>query len=264
MEPVTLRDLTPSDDRPLHHQVAEAIRCAMEEGALQSGDRVPGENVLMTRYGITRWTAREALAALAAEGKITKVRGCGTFVRQAPGITRYGTERYARSRWLDVDTKGIVDAEAVSQGKQAARTIRELAEVQAPAKVSERLHLDATATVWVRRRRVAVEGRVNQLADSYYPLDVARGTRLMEQETGPGGDFACLHRAGHSPSRVREEWSTRMPQLEETELLDLASGIPVVDVTRSLFDQDGRAVEVMISTITGDSATFVYDFAVPD
>jgi GntR family transcriptional regulator len=262
---VILADLPARDDRPLHHQVADAIRRAMDEGALHPGDRVPGENVLMTRYGIARWTAREALAALAAEGRITKEPGRGTFVRRArSSARRAGMERYARSRWLNVATQGIVDAEATSQGKQASRTLRELAQIPAPQVVAERLEVDAGAPVWVRRRSVALEGRVNQLADSYYPLDVARGTSLMEQETGPGGDFACLHSAGHSPSRVREEWSTRMPRQDETEILDLASGTPVVGLTRTLFDQDGRAVEVMISTIAGDSAAFVYDFVVDD
>lgn len=259
-----LEDLAPDDERPLHHQVADALRRAMDSGLLGPMDRVPGENTLMQRYGVSRWTSREALATLASEGLITKVPKVGTFVRERPTVQRHGLERYARSRWQGQNATTILRTEATEQGKEAGRVIRELAEVTAPASVADRLNTLPKTLVWTRRRTVFLNGRPSQLADSYYPLDVVADTALLTAETGPGGDFARLDEAGHTPSRIREEWQARMPTASETAELQLPPGTPVLDFIRTIVDQMGRPVEVMLSVIAADTASFVYDFPVPD
>jgi GntR family transcriptional regulator len=259
MDGMDLDDLGTGDARPLHQQMAQVLRLAIEDGRLTAGDRVPGENALMSRYGVARWTAREALAALAQEGLVTKVPGLGTFVREPPRTRRYGMERYARRNW-----QNLLVSEAERQGRAANRVVRELAEVPAPAPVAERLGIAVGTIVWVRRRTVFIDGRPNQVADSYYPLAIARGTRLAEAETGLGGDFGQLAGAGHEPGRVREEWTARMPTHAEAELLGLGAGRPVMDLVRTTFDLDGDPVEVMLSAIAADTASVVFDIPISD
>ena len=65
-----LPDLDPADARPVNQQIADRLREAIESGVLAAGSQVPGENTLMARYGVARWTAREALAALAGGGAL--------------------------------------------------------------------------------------------------------------------------------------------------------------------------------------------------
>jgi GntR family transcriptional regulator len=259
MGDMDLDDLSAGDARPLHQQIAQVLRRAIQDGRLAAGNRVPGENALMSRYGVARWTAREALAALAQEGLVTKVRSSGTFVREPPRTRRYGMERYARRNW-----KNLLVSEAERQGRAANRVIRELAEVPAPAPVAERLGMAVGTIVWVRRRTLLIDARPNQVADSYYPLAIARGTRLAESETGPSGDFGQLAGAGHEPGRVREEWTARMPTHAEAELLGLGAGRPVMDLVRTTFDQDGDPVEVMLSAIAADTASVVFDIPISD
>jgi GntR family transcriptional regulator len=214
----------------------------------------------MSRYGVARWTAREALAALAQEGLVTKVPGLGTLVREPPRTRRKGMERYARRNW-----QNLLVSEAERQGRAANRVVRELAEVPAPAPVVERLGIAVGTIGWAARRRtVFIDGRPNQVADSYYPLAIARGTRLAEAETGPGGDFGQLAGAGHEPGRVREEWTARMPTHAEAELLGLGAGRPVMDLVRTTFDLDGDPVEVMLSAIAADTASVVFDIPISD
>jgi GntR family transcriptional regulator len=217
----------------------------------------------MTRYNVSRWTARTALDSLANEGVIIKVPNVGTFVRGRSHIERIGMERYAKSRWL-TERSPILGAEASRQGASANRTIRELDEVAAPAAVADRLGVAAETPVWVRRRLVSVEGRPHQIADSYYPLEVAVNAKLTQAELGPGGDFLGLHQAGHSPTTIREEWSARMPHLTEAETLELPPATPVLEFVRTIRDQDNRAVEVMLSVIAADTTSLTYEFPVPD
>ena len=46
--------------------------------------------------------------------------------------------------------------------------------------------------------------------------------------------------------------------------LRLPPGTPVIDLIRTTFDADGRAVEVMVSVMAADMASFAYEFAIPN
>lgn len=239
--------------------IAADLRAAITQGTYQSGDRLPGENALMQQYGVARMTVRTALAMLQNEGLTVSHQGRGVFVRERRHMQRHGTERYARSRWQ----KAVLGAEAKEQNRRASRVIRMLATVPAPKKVAELLSIPSETPVWTRQRLVSLEDHPIQVADSYYPIDVVERTKLRETEPG-SSDFAQLDAVGHTPTRIREEWSARMPSPEEVATLDLLPGTPVLDFVRTIFDQNGRAVEVMISLIAADSAEMIYEFPVPD
>lgn len=63
-------------------QIAESIRSAILEGRLKADDRLPTEDELAQRYGVSRPTIREALKRLAAQNLIRSRRGPtgGNFV----------------------------------------------------------------------------------------------------------------------------------------------------------------------------------------
>lgn len=63
-------------------QIAEHIRSAIMEGRLKGDERLPTEEELAARYGVSRPTVREALKRLAAQNLISSKRGPsgGTFV----------------------------------------------------------------------------------------------------------------------------------------------------------------------------------------
>jgi len=63
----------------------------MAGGALPPGARVPPEDGLIERYGVSRTTIRTAIQSLVARGLIEIRRGKGTFVTQ-PVITQELTE----------------------------------------------------------------------------------------------------------------------------------------------------------------------------
>ncbi|RGP37949.1 FadR/GntR family transcriptional regulator [Pseudotabrizicola alkalilacus] len=77
----------------LARQVADLIRTAILEGKLQVDERLPSEDELAKRFGISRPTVREALKVLAAQSLIRARRGPtgGNFV------TRPDPDALARS-----------------------------------------------------------------------------------------------------------------------------------------------------------------------
>lgn len=69
------------------------------------------------------------------------------------------------------------------------------------------------------------------------------------------GIHGILEEQHHTMTRIREEVGTRMPKPEETRLLRLRPGVPVLDVWHTSIDQDGQPYEltrfVMLGAITG-------------
>ncbi|WP_342354578.1 UTRA domain-containing protein [Streptomyces griseofuscus] len=77
---------------------------------------------------------------------------------------------------------------------------------------------------------------------------------------GPGGVYARLSDLGHAPARFREELRSRMPTRPEADRLELPPGAPVIHLTRTAFDTEGRVIEM--NEMVLDSAAYVleYDF----
>ena len=238
---------------PIYRRIADRLRQAILSGEFRDGDRLPGENALMTEYGVARATARQALAVLINEGVAVPRRGSGVYVRQFRPIRRHGSRRLAREQWgagraiWDADTTGrpySVDDLTITLEPAAGDAARVL----------------GCAEVWVRRRRYSVDGRAVQIAASHFPAELVTGSPITDQDTGAGGVYARLRDLGHAPAHFTEEVRARMPSPEEAAKLALPAGTPVIEVCRSAFATGGTAVE--LNKMIMDAASYVlqYDF----
>ena len=86
----------------LAQEVAEQLRTLIIETPLNVGDRLPPENKLMDRYGVSRSTIREAVKLLQAENIVDVRHGRGSFVADNTGLSRdpLGLSFADRSRLL--------------------------------------------------------------------------------------------------------------------------------------------------------------------
>lgn len=73
--------LSNDPDQPLYRQIAEAVRRAIEEGALRAGQRLPAGARLADQFGVNALTVHRGYALLAAEGLVEQRHGSGTYVR---------------------------------------------------------------------------------------------------------------------------------------------------------------------------------------
>jgi len=254
--------INPSDPRPAYQQIAGHLRTAIAEGRFPPGEYLPSERQLARQYGVTPLTARQALGVLAAEGLLAVRPGRGAFVRQPRPIvaisSAYVTERPGQPL-------GTWRTETAAQGLSSDQRIAMVGRVQAPADIAARLQLpdsDQWPAVVVRRRIMLVEGEPYQLADSYFPLDIAVGSRLEHPSKIKGGTIAALAALGHAPERHTESITARMPTPEERQALSLGAGIPVVRVVRTSYAAGGRPVEVMDMLLAADRHTVTYDLPV--
>jgi len=66
--------------------VVEQVQTLIAKGHLESGDRLPKEDELVTQLGVSRTVLREALSRLEATGLVTIQRGRGMFIADPSGV----------------------------------------------------------------------------------------------------------------------------------------------------------------------------------
>ena len=67
-----------------YRRIASELREKIERGELRPGEMLPSEAALTAQYGVSRWTARQALIELQGGGLVDAVHGKGRFVRERP------------------------------------------------------------------------------------------------------------------------------------------------------------------------------------
>jgi len=73
---------TTSEDLPRYQQVKEYIINRINSGSWLPGMKIDSEAELVASIGVSRMTVNRALRELAAEGRLTRVQGRGTFVAE--------------------------------------------------------------------------------------------------------------------------------------------------------------------------------------
>lgn len=75
----------------LTSQLIKALRVRIDDGDLKPGDKLPSEQELVERYGVSRTVVREAISSLRASGFVATQQGVGAFVLQRSGWPAFPT-----------------------------------------------------------------------------------------------------------------------------------------------------------------------------
>jgi GntR family transcriptional regulator len=250
-------------ERPsLSGRIAADLRESILSGELPPGSLLPSERELISRYKTTKSTASKAVALLQAEGLVTTEFGRGTFVRNQPPLRRVSsTHRHAAHR---SSGKPIFDTEAVAQGQVPSRQILHVGRTPVPADVGRLLQIPPGQEAVVRRRLQSLDGQPAVISASYYPVWLAEGTRLESPEALPEGPDALIETLGHRFSYGIELFRARMPTHEESRLLGLGPGVPVVRMLHVDYDKAGRTLQVADDLYAGDRHEFAFEWTEPE
>lgn len=240
-------------------EIADDLRRRINDGEFPDGAKLPPERDLAGSYGAAAGTVRQALSALRDEGMIDSRVGSGWFVlerRQRP-IVRNGIRRLSAEQWGSGKSIWDVDVEGRSLAPDGVQT--EL--IPADPDVAAALGLEEGEPVWRRNRRYLLDGVPVLRSIAHIPDDLARGTRITQVDTGPGGTYKQLEQAGHKPVRFQEDLRCRKARPAEVEDLGLAAGAPVVELVRYAYDSSGRVVEVNRMVLDASRHVFRYEFS---
>ncbi|MET9804662.1 GntR family transcriptional regulator [Streptomyces sp. NPDC006368] len=238
-------------------RIAADLRAKIENGTYPPGARLPSVSELQAAEGIAFQTARDVFRALERDGLAITRMGKGSFVTPFLGkITRDGTGRYQPAARSEGGARGAFEAELNRLGLAFKRepSQPEISRARPPRNVAAALGLHHSANA-LRRHRTMWAGRVPedpeegfvvQLATSWFPLDIAGGTRLEEVDTGPGGSKSRLAELGHAQRRIRESIEARFPTPVEAEALSIPEDQQVYELVHHAFSAETRVVEVAV------------------
>lgn len=142
--------------------------------------------------------------------------------------------------------QGQSDAWTAEAQHRGGQHLAEVAEVTPPLEVAAALSLAADAKAAVRRRVILLDGEAIELADSYYPLEIARGTALLEKKKIKGGAPTLLAELGYHAAHASEDLEFREAGDLERAALALPEGSSVLTLLRVTTTEDGTPFEVQL------------------
>lgn len=231
-------------------EIADDLRRRLDADEFSVGSVIPGGYVgLKEHYGTTQSVLREALGILEIEGRVKPIRGTGLVV-----LDRQQLQRIDRGRVVYRDELGYYFNRVSASWSPVKTPTRSWG--PAPVDVAELLGIAPDEEVLIRYRVLGPDTSTPmQIAVSYLPADVARGTILAEAHTGPGGIYDRLEEPemSHGPLHWHEDVSTRMPERGEASALKVSRNVPLLIITRTAESgsRAGKVVEVNQTLMSG-------------
>jgi GntR family transcriptional regulator len=215
-------------------QLEADLRRRIRAGAFD--DRFPGEHELVTAYGVSRHTVRDALRRLRAEGVLDSGPGRGTWLRK-PRIEQPLGALYSLFRSVE------------AAGLEQRSTVRAL-EVRVEEKVAARLEKPAsTEFVYLERLRLADDEPL-ALDRAWLPRSLA-GPLLEADFTHSSLYDELASLTGIRLTGGSEVITATVPTAANRELLKIPAGTATLEVQRIGCLRD-QPVEWRESLIRGD------------
>jgi DNA-binding GntR family transcriptional regulator len=211
---------------PLYFQLAGQLEAAIAHGTLTPGSRLENEVQLADRCGLSRPTVRQAIQHLVDKGLLVRKRGVGTQVVQAH-VKR------------PIELTSLYDDLAADQRSPRTQVL-ELATVPATDDIAKDLGLTPGTDVIRLRRLRLTDSEPLALLTNHLPTDIVELTaERLEQH----GLYETLRAAGVNLRIANQTIGARGATTAEAALLDERRGVPLLTMTRTAFDDKGRAIE---------------------
>lgn len=248
-------------------RIAADLRKKIESGRYPPGGKLPSVSELQAAEGIAFQTARDVFRILERDGLAITRQGKGSYVSPLLGkITRDGTGRYRKTARSEGGARGAFEAELNRLGLIYKPSPTDIGRSRPPREVAEAFGLHHSAKAVYRHRAMRAgrdpeesgEGFVVQLATSWFPVEIAGGTRIEEQDTGPGGSKDRLADLGYAQRRIRESIDVRSPTPEEAAALSIPDDRQVYELVHHAETAEGRVVEVAVHVMPVTTWRFTY------
>ncbi|WP_263352841.1 phosphonate metabolism transcriptional regulator PhnF [Acidicapsa acidisoli] len=230
-------------DAPLYGKVEEVLASEIARGDYQAGDRLPSEDELLARFGVSRITVRRAVQNLTQRGIVEIRRGLGTFVL-APRFSHELTR-----------LTGFVE-DMNTQGRKASARVISQSEVAASVGVARHLGISRGTRV-IRIERVRLADSIPMSFDeTYLPLEIGR--EIVRNDLRVMPIFTLLEEKYGVPL-IEAEYSLEAATASAhvAEALSVPEGSPIFRIERTSFTTDGKPIDYEMLSYRGDLIRFV-------
>lgn len=219
-------DLERSGPVPIYYQVAARLERAIMDETLPAGARLENEVALGQRLGLSRPTIRRAIQELVDKGLLVRRRGVGTQVVHGR-VTR------------NVELSSLYE-DLENSGQKPETRILDCVVVPADERAAAILDIErGSPTLHLRRLRLA-DGVPIAILDNTLPTEYSD---LAEADLATHGLYQLLRARGVTMRVANQRIGAREATANEASLLDIRRGSAVLTMSRTVFDNSGRAVE---------------------
>lgn len=206
-----------STRHPKFESIVSFARKRIDDGTWKPGARVPSENALSERFGVSRMTARRALDQLALDGHVVRHRGLGSFI----------ADNGVRSSFLVI--RNVADEISAGGRTYGSRVLRQCA-LRCNAEVAAALGLERGATVYHPLMVHLANDEAVQLEYRFVHPDGAPG--YLEADLTLETPNHYLQRACPL-AEARQDISAAMPGARQCQLLGIPRTQPCLVITRT-------------------------------
>lgn len=220
-----------------HSRITADLRDRIGSGRLAPGTAIASEAELSAKFGVSRGTVRQALAALRAEGLISGGRGRRPVVAR-PTLSQSFDQMVSFSAW------------ARRAGRAPGARTLELARRPCPSPIAGALGVAAGAPVfqYKRLRLLDAEPVMVELSTFVEPV----GRLLLDFDLDAESVYEQLGARGVVLAEADQEISAVGASREMADLLAVPRRAPLLQVRRRVFDSDGAPVELSYDSYRGD------------
>ena len=247
---------TAESPKPVYQQIADSLRTKIAEGVLAPGEQLPTEQALGAEFGAARQTVRHGLNMLVNEGLIVPSRPRGYFVRRHELCYHRPQAEWRKQpaspemdRWMEDQT---------TLGRSPSQRIS-VEIIQTPGTVAKRLDLSPDDLVVVRRRVRYLDNEPFNINDTFYPLELVKGSEIMNPADAARGTSQVLTELGYEQVRAIDEIEARMPLPDEVVRLELIPGTPVAVHRVTGYTTDDQPVRHTINVLAGPKHVILFE-----
>lgn len=228
---------------PLYAQLKSSILKALHEGLIAPGDRLPTEDELCERFGISRPVIRQAYSELISEGVIVRVKSKGSFIR----------EKEIQSHFFQSLTS--IEDELRRGGMVPQTQVITKDVILFDPKIYEMMKLDSSEKVFHVRLLYKGSDRPMALVDTYIPLRFFPGIENADFETRP------LYQIFESDYnryviQARRTVAAIIVSDNSASLLNIAKGSAIHEVKTLATDIHDQILEYSRAVYPGDRNSF--------
>lgn len=229
----------------LWHQIGEVLAADIAAGTFAAGAKLPTEPELMERFGVSRFTVRQALGHLEQRGLVRAEQGRGTFVHR--GAIDYTLSKKTRF------SKNLIEQGFEPGGELLIHEI-----IPASERVAARLKLVPGAPVIHRRGVMTADNVPIELGDTYYPAERFPDFDKVRLQY-PTITAALASYGVRDYERLSTEIEARMPTGEEARLLRQPKSAPVLMILKVDVDVSGAPIAYAETVWSAERVTFKVD-----
>jgi len=217
--------------RPLLAEVVRSeLKRAILGGEFEVGSKLPNEDRLCERFGVSRVTIREAVRGLIEDGLVVRRHGSGTYVTRHPLLRNSLDTNFSYTDYIE------------SSGLRAGRKLVGSRTIAASAETAETLGLPVGAPILEVRRIRTADRRPAIYSIDQVPAELVDPS--LDRDALAGSLYRILTAADHPIAHAEAILSPTVADRDLARLLDVVPGAPLQFLHQVDYDDGGRAVMV--------------------